>query len=70
MCNWVTMLYSSEKNCIGEITIIITIIKKFFQSEKTFLFPKKKVLEKKRKSNKESMKSYEGRRHCLKWGFR
>ena len=21
MCNWVTMLYSRKKNCIGEITI-------------------------------------------------
>ena len=28
MCNWVTMLYSRKKNCIGEITI-----KKFKKKE-------------------------------------
>ena len=28
MSNWVTMLYSRKKNCVGEITIIIIIKKK------------------------------------------
>ena len=37
MCNWVTILHSRKKNCIGEITI-----KKIIKNKKFFKIIKKK----------------------------
>ena len=36
MCNWVTMLYSRKKNCMGEITIKKIIIQKMPKERRVF----------------------------------